>query len=446
MKTIAVVGLGYIGLPLALSFCEKGFRVMGVDVDERKVDGLKKGLTNVAEAYNGETLESMLKRHLAQGNFTPTTSVADVAKEVSAYIVTVGMPVESNGQVTRGPLIAAMENLGRVLKKGDLVLVRSTVVPGTMEEQVIPLLEKGSNMQGGVDFHVAYAAERVAEGRALYEFQTLDVVCAGLTEACGKAAADLLGSLTSGTVHVTDMRTAEMSKVIENVQRDVNIALAQEFKALADYHGVNVFELIRLANTHPRVRLLEPNIGVGGYCIPNAWPYLKASLPQGDTLPLLQLARDINTDAPRLNVERLGQDLAERGKTLAGSTVAVLGLGMKDGSNDTRFSPAVMVADQLVAKGAKVRAYDPTCEIQFSFQVATLEECLSEADAVVVGAWQSEFEEMPLKEALRLGHQPLCVLDLKGRLRPYLPALSFDAQSQEEGDNARYVGASQGEE
>lgn len=420
MKTIAVVGLGYIGLPLALSFCEKGFRVVGVDVDTSKVDGLRQGNTNVSESYNGETLESILRRHLAKGTFTPTTSVAEAATEVSAYIVTVGMPVTLDGQVVGGPLQAAIEALGHVVKQDDLVLVRSTVVPGTMEEQVIPVLEKTSGLQAGVDFHVAYAAERVAEGKALYEFQTLDVVCAGLTEDCGKAAADLLGSLTSGTVHVTNMRLAEMSKVVENVQRDVNIALAQEFKTLAEHHGVNIFDLIRLANTHPRVRLLEPNIGVGGYCIPNAWPYLKASLPVGDTLPLLQLARDINADAPRLNVDRLAKELAVHGKQISGSTVAVLGLGMKDGSNDTRFSPAVMVADQLLAKGAIVRAYDPTCELQFPFQVETLEECLRGVDAVVVGAWQSEFEEMPLKAALELAAHPLAVLDLKGRLKPYL--------------------------
>lgn len=430
--TIGVVGLGYIGLPLALCLCEKGYRVVGVDIDEDKVNELCRGRTTVSETLNGETLESILQRHLSSGRFIPTTHISVAAWEGRAYIVTVGVPVRKDGTLNEAPLLIAMEQLGKVLKPSDLVLVRSTVVPGMMEEKIIPRLREASQMTPGVDFHVAYTAERVAEGRALHEFQTLDVVLAGLTPQCAAKAADLLSHLTAGTIHVTDLRTAQLTKVIENVQRDVNIALAHQIKDIAEHHGVDVYELIRLANTHPRVRLLEPGIGVGGYCIPSAYAYLAASLPAGRTLPLLKLARGINETAPARTVERLAKQLIAVGKSLDACTIAILGLGMKDGSNDVRHSPALACAEHLLQRGAVVRAFDPTVPMQFPFQVSTLESCLYGADGVIVAAWQQAFEELDLARALRMCRQPAVIIDLKHRLRRFLASDS----SQREGELA----------
>ncbi|SFU83149.1 nucleotide sugar dehydrogenase [Alicyclobacillus macrosporangiidus] len=393
--TIGVVGLGYIGLPLALCLCEKGYRVVGVDIDEDKVNELCHGRTAVSETFHGETLESILQRHLMAGRFIPTTHISVAAWEGRAYIVTVGVPVGQDGTLNETPLLSAMEQLGRVLKPGDLVLVRSTVVPGMMEEKIIPRLREASHMTPGVDFHVAYAPERVAEGRAIHEFQTLDVVLAGLTPQCTAKAAELLSRLTAGKIHVTDLRTAQLTKVIENVQRDVNIALAHQLKEIAEHHGVDVYELIGLANTHPRVRLLEPGIGVGGYCIPNAYAYLAASVPADRALPLLQLARRINETAPARMVERLAVQLTALGRRLEACTIAILGLGMKDGSNDVRHSPALACAEHLLRRGAVVRAFDPTVPMQYPFQVSTLESCLYGADGVIVEKILAEADLRP---------------------------------------------------
>jgi UDP-N-acetyl-D-mannosaminuronic acid dehydrogenase len=371
--------------------------------------------------YGDEPLESVLKRNLDKKTFIPTTSVAEAAAEASAFIVTVGIPVLPDGSMEPTGLIEAARDIGRVVKRGDLVLVRSTVVPGWMEEKVIPTLREASGMEPGRDFHVAYAAERVAEGRAMIEFQTLDIVLAGLTDRCTELAKELLGQLTSGTLHVTNLRIAQAVKVVENAQRDVNIALAQEIARFAEYHGVDVYELIRMANTHPRVKLLEPGIGVGGFCIPNAYPYMKASLKPGQTLPLFDLARTINQNVPTRIVDKLEEELRQIGKSLDGSTIAVLGLGMKDFSNDIRLSPALDLVAILQKRGAHVQAYDPTVPLQFPYQVDSLAACLQGADGIVVATWQREFETEELAKLLANHPATRAIIDIKHRLDPYLP-------------------------
>ncbi len=416
-KTVGVIGLGHIGLPLALCFCEKEYRVIGVDVDDCKVEKLSLGSTDVCEMYEGEHLQELLKRHLASGHFIPTTRVAVAAWEGCAYIVTVGIPVGRDGSLQEAPLMNAIAQLGKVVKPNDLILVRSTLVPGMMEERVVPLLRETSRMIPGQDFHVAYASERVAEGRAMEEFQSLSVVLAGLTPKCTSIAINLLRDLTIGDIHVTDFRTAEATKVIENVQRDVNIALAQQIAEFALFHQIDVFELIRMANTHPRVQLLNPGVGVGGYCIPNAYFYLEASLPEHLNLSLFKLARAINKTTPHRIVGSLEEQLMAKGKALCQSKIAILGLGMKDGSNDIRQSPALAIAEILLEQGAFVQAFDPTVSPELPYQTASLESCLAGADGLIVATWQEEFTTIDFAGALRLCRNPV-IIDLKQRIQP----------------------------
>jgi UDP-N-acetyl-D-mannosaminuronic acid dehydrogenase len=421
-QTISVVGLGYIGLPLSLSFCEKGFKVYGVDINESLVEDLRAGRTAVHEMNGEETLETVLRRHLQSGAFIPSTRVEEAAPHVDTYVVTVGIPVSRDGQPNEGILASAATQISNVLKKNDLVLFRSTVVPGALEEHILPMLQNNTGLTAGKDFFFAYAAERVAEGRAMEEFRTLDIVLAGYTDACTEKAAALLGQLTSGTIHRTSLRIAQAVKVIENAQRDVNIALAQEVAKYAEYHGMDVFELIRMANTHPRVKLLEPGIGVGGFCIPNAFHYLNASLKPGQELPVFELARNINDQVPFRMVSRLSDKLEQNGKKLDGSTIAVLGLGMKDFSNDIRLSPALDVIQILESQGAIVQAYDPTVPVQLSYQVDSLDACLAKADGLIVATWQSAFDHMDWVKALQQADLCGAVIDIKHRLHPALLA------------------------
>ena len=431
MKTISVIGLGYIGLPLSLTFAERGFRVIGVDVSATLIRELEGGHTKVHEDYQEESLETVLSRNLVNGHFIPTTDYALAGREASAYVITVGIPATIDGKLDTTPMKHFATSLGQVLKRGDLVLVRSTVIPGMLESDIIPLLEKSSGLVAGHDFYFAYAAERVAEGRAIAEFQTLDVVVGGLNEASADAAMELLSGLTEGTIHVTNLRIAQAVKVIENAQRDVNIALAQEVARFAELHDVDVYELIRMANTHPRVKLLEPNIGVGGFCIPNALHYMKASLADNQTLPLFDLARDINFQTPGRMVDKLAARLSATGHTLKGSVIAVLGLGMKDNSNDIRLSPALDVIDILRGRGAVVRAYDPTMPVTLEYQVASIEACLDGADGLLVATWQREFEQMDWRNLLRQANLQGAVLDIKHRLAAYaVPSEAASTVSQ----------------
>ncbi|GMA64676.1 nucleotide sugar dehydrogenase [Alicyclobacillus fastidiosus] len=419
-ETIGVIGLGYIGLPLAMCLCERGFRVVGIDVDEDKVADIQAGRTDVQEDYLGQTLSQMLQRHIAEGNFVASSRPAVAAWECTTYFVTVGIPVHPETKsLNQQPLLDAMRSLGRVIKPHDLVIIRSTVVPGTVESHCVPLLEETSRMVAGVDFHVAYAAERVAEGRAMEEFQTLDIVAGGLTVRCAALAAQALQKLTDGQVHITDMRVAQLSKVIENAQRDVSLALVYELQEVAKSHHVNLYELIQMVNTHPRVNLLWPSVGVGGYCIPNAYHYLSASLQAERTdLPLFRLARQSNESVPRRIAQGVAESLHQSGRQMATAVVAVLGLGMKDGSNDIRQSPAIRCVEEFRSLGAMVRAYDPFVSPAEPYQVSTVEECLRDADAIVVGAWHNAFDELDWGELFRLVNQaaPVILVDPRGRL------------------------------
>lgn len=421
-KCISVVGLGFIGLPLALSFCERGFQVYGVDVDPGKIDLLQRGMAYVTEDDDGVPLDAHLKKHLAAGTFIPTTEMEHTRAKVSAYVVTVGIPVHpSGGQLIYEPLDAAIEALGSVIMRGQLILLRPTLVPGTVEQRLLPRLTAVSGLAAGSDFHVAYAAERVAEGRAMKEFRTLDVVVGGLTPACTQRASELLAELTDGAIHQTDLRTSQLAKVVENVQRDVNLAIVNELAKVAQAHEVDLYHLIEMTNTHPRVQLLMPSVGVGGFCIPNAYLYLRDSVEDKDMMPLFETARAVNAGVPHRLVEAAALRLQDRGRRLTGTRVAVLGLGMKDGSNDTRQSPAVDCALAFAAAGADVRAFDPTVpRATFDFQVETMAECLESAAVVVVGAWQPEFESVPWKDVWPLTDTPV-IIDPRHRLDTFLP-------------------------
>lgn len=410
-KAISVIGLGYIGLPLAISFADRGFQVVGVEQDMRKLMQLQLGISYVQEDYKGKSLTQRLQMHMQEGNFTATQRVAVAAWESTTYLVTVGIPVDNaTGSLNAAPLTEAIAGLGRVMKPKDLVIIRSTVIPGMVESELIPTLERESHMVAGVDFHVAYAAERVAEGRAMEEFKTLDIVVGGLTSHCAQKAASVLNQLTEGTIHITNLRVAQLAKVIENVQRDVNLAIVNQMRSLADAHQVDLYELIRMVNTHPRVNLLMPSIGVGGYCIPNAYHYLDASV-EANSLPLFQLARSINAKVPEEIVKSVERDLADAGKSLADATIAVFGLGMKDGSNDVRQSPAILCIEAFQRRGATVRAYDPTVFDAIAAKVNTVEACVRGADVIVVGAWQPDFEDINWATVIRNTKSPVIVVD-----------------------------------
>lgn len=391
---VAVVGLGFVGLPLALTYAMKGANVVGIDVVPSVVDEINAGHSHHMESYQGKTLPEILKEQIAAGRFRATTSYEEAAKEVNHYIVTAGIPVH-NGDPDLGPLKSCAQTLGSVLKKGDTIMIRSTVVPGTTEEVLAPILEEVSGLVAGTDFYLTYCSERIAEGRAFEEFIHMPLVLGGINEQSAIKGKELLSVISETDVTISDIRVVETAKVIENIQRDVNIAMVQEFARFAESFGIDTFELIKVANTHKRVNLLTPGPGVGGFCLPNALYYLQPKARElGVSLPLLQQARRINDGVPDVLIDMLENALKDKGKRLSGSRVAVLGLAMKDFSNDDRVSPVHDLVNNLQSRGVEVVSYDPAVPTRYEHKANTLQEAVQGADALLLTAVQKEFADI----------------------------------------------------
>lgn len=412
---IAVIGLGFIGLPLSLSYARKGANVVGIDVSETLVKEINEGKSHHLEYFEGKSLAQILQEQIAAGRFMATSSYEDAATSVDNYIITVGIPVK-DGDPEMRYLTSACETLAGVLKKGDTIILRSTVIPGTTEELVRPLLEK-SGLVAGEDFYLAYASERIAEGRAFEEFIHMPLALGGINEASARRAKDVLAFVTEAEVTISDIKVVETSKVIENVQRDVNIAMVQQFARFAEKAGIDTFELIRVANTHTRVNLLTPGPGVGGYCLPNALYYLLPKAKELDVdLHLLETARQINDSVPQVLVQMVEAELNKQGKTIGDSKVAVLGLAMKDFSNDDRISPPHHLVQLLRETGATVAAYDPAVPSTYEYKASSLQEAVKDADALIYVTVQEEFLEIDWNQTVAQMKGTPVILDGKNRV------------------------------
>lgn len=295
-QKVAVFGLGFVGLPLALSFSLRGCNVTGVDVLAELADELNRGITNHLESFHNIGIREILQSKFMDDTFRATTNPMTALDTCNNFIVTVGIPVK-DGKHDMSHLEAVCKTIANGLKRGDTVVIRGTMIPGTTEEFILPLLEE-SGYKAGTDFYLAYASERIAEGRAFEEFENMPSLVAGINEKSALRAKRLLGIVTKAPIHIAScIKVVETAKVMENVQRDVNIAMSQEFARFCEGLGIDVFEVIELANTHKRVNLLYPGPGVGGYCLPNAMYYLKPKAEElGVSIDLLKTARKINDD------------------------------------------------------------------------------------------------------------------------------------------------------
>lgn len=302
-------------------------------------------------------------------------------------------------------------------------------MPGTTEEIAQPLLERESGLKAGRDFHLAYASERIAEGKAFEEFENMPTVVAGVDSASVRGAKEVLRMISKAEIHAAPaIKMVETAKAFENVSRDVNIALANQFARFCQALGIDTPETFRMANTHTRVRLLTPGPGVGGYCLPSAYYYLRPKeRALGVDLSLAAEARRINDEMPAVLVRRITAMLEERGKALSGAVIAVLGLAMKDYSNDDRCSPAHQVCRGLAAGGARVRAYDPAVPRRAAYAVDGLEGALARADALVVLARQKAFDELDLATVKAAMNESPVLVDTKHLFRrKTAEALGFD--------------------
>ncbi|WP_127836930.1 nucleotide sugar dehydrogenase [Clostridium prolinivorans] len=396
-KKVCIFGQGFVGLPLALSFALRGCDTIGVDVNSSLVEDINNGITHHTEKFYNVTIQEILKVQLKEGRYKATIDAEGAVKNCNNIIVTVGIPIK-NGNYIMDHLKEACTLIGRNIKRQDLVVVRSTVIPGTTEEFILPILEKESGMKAGEDFYLAYASERIAEGNAFDEFANMPTLVGAINEASLQRAMSLLSIVCKAEmVPASNIKAVETSKVFENVQRDVNIAMSQEFARFAEALGIDIFEVIRLANTHKRVNLLTPGPGVGGYCIPNAYHYISPKANElSVNMELLKLAREKNEKLPQFIVDKTKELLKSVNKDIKNSKIAVLGLAMKDYSNDDRISPPIDITKLLIKEGADVKAFDPIVPTKYPFKVNTQEEALKDADVVLVltKQYQIKFDDL----------------------------------------------------
>jgi UDP-N-acetyl-D-glucosamine dehydrogenase len=350
--TIGIIGMGYVGLPLAVAFAESGEKVVAVDIDGRKVDALARGESHI-EDVPSETLRAVADR------IEPTTRYAALA-DADAVLICVPTPLSPNREPELGPLLDAASALSGVLRAGQLVVLESTTYPGTTRERLVPILEE-SGLKAGRDVHVAFSPERVDPGRTDYTLRTTPKVVGGLTEACADRAEELYATVCDTIVRVSSPEAAELTKLLENIFRSVNIALVNELAVLADRMDIDIWEVVDAAASKPFGFMpFEPGPGMGGHCLPVDPFYLTWRAREfGLSTEFIELAGKVNQQMPRFCVEKIERALNDVAKPVRGSRIAILGVSYKPGVGDTRESPAVRIMRLLDERGAEIVYHDP---------------------------------------------------------------------------------------
>ena len=351
---MAIVGLGYVGLPLSATFAEGGVPVLGLDAVQAKVD-----LVNSGTSYIEDVPSDRLAPLVQMGLIRATTSW-DELRAVDSIIICLPTPLTEHREPDLSAVLGAAESMAQRLRPGHLVVLESTTYPGTTREELAPVLER-SGLRAGRDFHVAFSPERVDPGREDWTTATTPKVIGGLTPECTRRAMDLYGQACETRVPVASPEVAEMTKLLENIFRGVNIALVNELAVLCDRMGINVWEVIDAAATKPFGFMpFRPGPGLGGHCIPIDPFYLTWKAREFDMhTEFIELAGKINSQMPAFCVSKVQRALNSRRKALNGSRVLVIGVAYKANVNDTRESPAIRVIDLLRAEGASVEYHDP---------------------------------------------------------------------------------------
>jgi UDP-N-acetyl-D-glucosamine dehydrogenase len=348
---VGIVGLGYVGLPLAVAFADAGRDVVGVDTDSRLVEALRAGRSHI------EDVPSDVLARIGQ-RFHPTTRYAELAK-VDAVVVAVPTPLTRNREPDLQPLIASGTALAGVLQEGQLVVLESTTYPGTTRERFAPLLEE-SGLAAGRDFLLAFSPERIDPGRTDFTLRNTPKIVGGLTDECLRRAVELYELVCDEVVAVTGPEEAELTKLLENVFRSVNIALVNELAILCDRMGIDVWEVVEAAASKPYGFMsFKPGPGMGGHCLPVDPFYLAWRAREFDMqTEFIELAGEVNQRMPYFCVERIGRALNDHMKSVKGSRVTIVGVSYKPGVGDLRESPAIRIMRLLREQGAEVSYFD----------------------------------------------------------------------------------------
>jgi UDP-N-acetyl-D-mannosaminuronic acid dehydrogenase len=382
---ICVLGLGYIGLPTSLLLANAGNNVLGVDINNKIVEKLSKRELPFEEPGLQELFEK------AKNNFV----VNKMIKSSDVYIIAVPTPLENEMKVADLSAVkSASEQISNIFQDGQMVILESTVPPGTSENFVLPILRKS----GTKTIYYAHCPERAIPGRTLYEIAHNDRIIGGLNKESAEKAKDLYSSFVKGNIYITDCKTAEFVKLMENTFRDINIALANELSLMAEETGINVWRAIELANKHPRVNILKPGPGVGGHCIAIDPLFLVA---KSSKARIVTLAREINNFMP-IHVIKLASEMI---KDVKNPIITLLGLAYKGNVDDVRESPTFKIKKIAENEGITIKIYDPLVK-NYPEKSATLGDAVKDSDCLVLITDHEIFKEIDPKK-LRMRHKNL---------------------------------------
>jgi UDP-N-acetyl-D-mannosaminuronic acid dehydrogenase len=424
---IGVIGLGYVGLPLACLFAQKGYTVLGADIKPEVVEKINHGESPI----NEPGLQEILTDAVAKKRLHATTDGGKVVRGADIIFLVVQTPIDENNHPDLSKFKAAWTTVSENSSPGKLLISESTIPPGTMKGIVVPILER-SGLKAGQDFLLAYSPERAIPTRTLQEMQENGRVVGGLSVESADLASVVYSQIISGNISTVDIETAEMIKVIENAYRDVNIAFANEIALLCEKRGIDANKTIELANKHPRVDILRPGPGVGGHCIPKDPYFLLHSAIESDMeLKLISTARKINESMPKHVLKLIKKSLRDVNKDPKEAKISILGIAYKGNTDDSRNSPAEPIVRGLMAERFNVISHDPFVSQDFGGDFSNnIEEVVTDSDCVVFVADHDFYKEMDLQKFKGSLNRPCVVVDSR---RLFDPA-SF------EGEGIKYVG------
>ena len=423
---IGIIGLGYVGLPLAVAFAEK-YKTIGFDINAKRVGELAKGVDTTLE-IEGEYLKSVLeennfKKGAASCGFFPTCSLKELA-DCNFYIITVPTPTDKNNRPVLTPLIKASETVGKVLNKGDIVVYESTVYPGATEDDCIPVLESVSNLKYNKDFFAGYSPERINPGDKEHTVKKIKKVTSGSTKEIGVEIDQLYKSIiTAGTHLASSIKVAEAAKVIENSQRDINIAFVNELSKIFRLLNIDTNEVLEAAGTKWNFLPFKPGL-VGGHCI-GVDPYYLAQKAQevGYNPEIILAGRRLNNSMGKYVADEMIKLLIRNDLKIKDSKVLILGFTFKENCPDTRNTKVLDIYEELISFGVAVDVYDPEAnqdEVYMTYNIALKSETLGKYDGIILAVPHNKFQNININSLKSSDKSP--VFDLKG----FLPLKEVD--------------------
>ena len=415
---ITVIGMGYVGIPCAALLADvEGFQVTGLQRRSKRSGWKIEQLNEGKSPFEGNEpgLDELIARVVAKGSFKVTDDI-EVLTDSDVILIDVQTPTDEQHIPQYHSLKQVCEQIGQRIKKGTLVVVESTVAPGTTQNVVQKIIEEQSGLRGGEDFDLAFAYERVMPGKLINNIVNLPRIVGGITPESAERAVAIYSKIVKAKLHTTDVLTAELSKTIENAYRDVNIAFVNEMALVCESLGVNVYEIIDLVNELPSRNLHIPGAGVGGHCLPKDTWLLRFGLNEYGTHKMeprfIALAREINNHMP-IHMALLIEDaLSSQGLAIHDANVTILGAAYLENSDDTRNSPAATLVKVLESKGATVTIHDPYVR-EWEFGAHEMEEDLVEAvtdaDCLALVTKHREYTQLNLEEIRRLMRTPIFV-------------------------------------